>query len=351
MKVFSALVTVVASSEPSYEEWAAQYGFNAADDVMEAKYDANVAQYDEWNADPAQGATFGVNQFSGMTFEEFEAQYLTAKPSVETDMPILDELAPADNFVATASDWDVTPVKDQGSCGSCWAFGTLGGIEAVHKQKTLYTVNLAEQQLVDCSTQNHGCTGGRPDRAINYLAGKPIYTESSYPYTARDGTCTSGTSSGVTVGGYSRVTKSESGLLSSLDSSAVTVTVQADSKFQGYKSGILTGVATSCSLNHAVLATGYGSNFLKIKNSWGSGWGEGGYIRVERTTSGCGPFGIWYDNPVVPTSVNWLSLDLCVEIGCGNRQRGASCQCDSDCPTIGNCCSDFETRCNEATLV
>jgi len=290
--------------EPSYDVWAAQYGFNAADDIMEAKYNANVALYDEWNADASQTASFAVNQFSGMTFEEFEAQYLTATPSGETDMPILDELAPVDDFVATGADWSVTPVKDQGSCGSCWAFGTLGGIEAVHKQKTGSTVNLAEQQLVDCSTQNNGCSGGRPDWAINYLAGKSIYTTSSYAYTARDGSCKSGSASGVTVGGYSRVPKSESGLLSALDSSAVTVMIQADSKFQGYSSGILTGVSTACGLNHAVLATGYGSNFLKIKNSWGTGWGEAGYIRVQRTTSGCGPFGIWYDYPVVPTSVN-----------------------------------------------
>jgi len=73
-------------------------------------------------------------------------------------------------------DWSVTPVKDQGSCGSCWAFGTLGEVEAKHKQTTGATVNLAEQQLVDCSTQNNGCNGGRPDWALTYLSGKPIYT-------------------------------------------------------------------------------------------------------------------------------------------------------------------------------
>merc|ERR1712063_26071 len=127
-----------------------------------------------------------------------------------------------------------------------------GGIEAVHKQNTGATVNLAEQQLVDCSTQNNGCSGGRPDWAINYLSGKSIYTTASYAYTARDGSCKSGTASGVTVSGYSRVTKSESGLLSALDSSAVTVMVFADSKFQSYSSGILSGVSTTCSLNHAV---------------------------------------------------------------------------------------------------
>merc|ERR1712000_537371 len=113
---------------------------------------------------------------------------------------------------------------------------------------------------------------------------------------------------GVTVSGYSRVTKSQSGLESALGSSAVTVMVYADSHFQSYKSGILSNPPTTCSLNHAVLATGYGSNFLKIKNSWGTGWGESGYIRVAKTTSGCGPFGIYYDYPVVPTGTTEVQV-------------------------------------------
>merc|ERR1711934_921996 len=120
----------------------------------------------------------------------------------------------------------------------------------------------------------------------------------------RDGTCKTGSSSGVTIGGYKTVTKSDSGLASALASSSVTVMVYADSSFQHYSSGILSGVATSCNLNHAVLATGYGSNFWKIKNSWGTSWGEAGYIRFERTTSGCGPFGLFYDSPTVPSGVS-----------------------------------------------
>merc|ERR1712063_122074 len=243
MKFAAAFVGVASASQPTFVEWAAQYGFNGADSTMEAKYNANVEQIEAWNADPEETATYAVNQFSGMTYDEFAAQYLTAQPLSDMDAPILQELQPEEDFVATESDWNVTPVKNQGSCGSCWAFGTLGGIEAVHKQNTGATVNLAEQQLVDCSTQNNGCSGGRPDWAINYLSGKSIYTTASYAY-------------------------------------------------------------TTCSLNHAVLATGYGSNYIKIKNSWGTGWGEAGYIRAGRTTSGCGPFGIWYECPVVPTGVN-----------------------------------------------
>jgi hypothetical protein len=303
MKVAGLFIAAVSAEQPSFEQWSAEYGFNSNDDTMRQKYDDNVRQIEELNAIPQQTATFAVNQFSGMSFDEFAAQFLTATPLGDSDMPNLGSIEES-NVTLSDVDWDVTPVKDQGSCGSCWAFGTMGAIEHVHKINTGATVNLAEQQLVDCDTRSNGCSGGRPDWAMSYLAGKSIYTTSSYPYTARDGTCKTGGASGVTIGGYKTVTKSDSGLASALGSSAVTVMVYADSTFQHYSSGILSGVSTTCSLNHAVLATGYGSNFWKIKNSWGTGWGEGGYIRFERTTSGCGPFGLFYDSPVVPTSVS-----------------------------------------------
>merc|ERR1712187_118673 len=211
-------------------------------------------------------------------------------PLAETDVQLTDV------------NWAVTPVKDQGSCGSCWAFGKLGEVEAKHKQTTGATVSLAEQQLVDCSKQNNGCRGGRPDWALTYLSGKSIYTTSSYPYTARDGTCKTGTASGVTVTGYSRVSKSDSALASALGTSAITVLVYADSAFQSYRSGVLTA-PTTCNLNHAVLATGYSSSYGKIKNSWGSSWGESGYIRFSRTSSGCGSYGMFYDYPTTATGV------------------------------------------------
>merc|ERR1712187_152672 len=137
--------------------------------------------------------------------------------------------------------------KDQGSCGSCWAFGTMGSIEHVHKLKTSTTVDLAEQQLVDCDKRSNGCSGGRPDWAMNYLAGKDIYTTGSYPYQARDGSCKSGTASGVRISGYNTVSKSQSGLESALASSSVTVMVYANSQFQSYRSGILSSPPTTCS--------------------------------------------------------------------------------------------------------
>merc|ERR1712203_171834 len=135
----------------------------------------------------------------GMTYDEFAAQYLGATAMEESDMPNLGAVEESD-VTLTDVDWSVTPVKNQGSCGSCWAFGTLGAIEAVHKHSSGKEVILAEQQLIDCSGQ--GCNGGSQEHAMNYLAGRSIYTASSYPYQARDGSCKRGTASGVTISGY-----------------------------------------------------------------------------------------------------------------------------------------------------
>merc|ERR1719146_383560 len=118
--------------------------------------------------------------------------------------------------------------------------------------------------------------------AMNFLSGKAIYTTDSYPYQARDGSCKTGTA-----------------LLTGLNTQAVSVIVYADSSFQHYSSGVI-NAPTTCNLNHGVLATGYTSEYIKIKNSWGSSWGESGYIRVKRTTSGCGPYGLYYSTNSYP---------------------------------------------------
>jgi len=303
MKVIAAFVGAASAldDQPTFAEWAAQYGYNGGDADMETKYNANVAHMAELEQQHPD-AVFGVNKFSGMSFEEFSAQFLTLREN-PLDNATIPMMATADPQLLLADvDWDVTPVKDQGSCGSCWAFSAIAAIEHGHKKATGQTVSLAEQQLVDCDKTSNGCSGGMTYTAMTYLKGKSIYTTSSYPYTARDGTCKTGTASGVTISGYQGLAKSEAGLLSGLQTQAVSAIIYADSSFQSYRSGILSA-PTTCNLNHGVLATGYGSNFIKIKNSWGTSWGEAGYIRVSRTTAGCGPFGLYYSTNSIPTGV------------------------------------------------
>jgi len=306
MLPFASTLAFAQAGQPSFGEWAAEYGMNELDDTTRAKYEANVRIIDALNARD-KSATYAVNKFSGMTYEEFASIYLTLKtsPLASSGLP---ELQLQSVTAAQDADWDVTPVKDQGQCGSCWTFGVMGAIEGMHKVSTGTEVILSEQQLVDCDDDgiNDGCNGGLTDYAYKYLTGKDLYTLASYPYVSgqsgHKNSCRTGTPSGVTINGYFSVPGSGSGsqgddaLAKALMTGPVTITVAADNQFANYHSGIMTGVPTACDLNHAILATGFGPNFWKIKNSWGASWGAQGYAKFERSTSGCGPFGIFFQD-------------------------------------------------------
>merc|ERR1712146_518434 len=218
------------------------------------------------------------------------------------------ELVSGSSLLDESVDWDVTPVKDQGQCGSCWTFGVMGAIEGLNKVQTGKEVILSEQQLVDCDKDgiNDGCNGGLTDYAYKYLTGKDLYTLASYPYVSgksgHANSCQSGTASGVSISGYLTVdgagsgSRGDSALATALMTGPVTITVAADNQFANYHKGIMTGVPTQCNLNHAILATGFGPNFWKIKNSWGASWGDAGFAKFERSTRGCGPFGIFFQD-------------------------------------------------------
>jgi len=304
-----SLVSAIVA-HPSFDEWVASYGINGASNEMQANYADTLARIAEYEAQSGQLASFEVNQFSGMSWEEFSRIILSSHVGAAawSDVPTLEyvEGAAEEGDV----DWDVTPVKDQGSCGSCWAFGAMGAIEAKHKQLTGQTVQLAEQQLLDCDKScdgqgtscdshcNCGCDGGQADWAYgHYLSNTAIYTMASYPYQGRNGQCKTGVDSGVRLTGLSRVQpNTDAGLAAAVTQGVVEVAVGANGQFQSYGGGVLTRVTTSCSLNHEVVVTGYGTDqgtkYWKIKNSWGQSWGESGFIRFERSTAGCGPFGL-----------------------------------------------------------
>jgi C1A family cysteine protease len=222
-------------------------------------------------------------------------------------MPVLnahvyqgEELADSVNWVTAGA---VTPIKDQGQCGSCWAFGTIGGIEGSWQIATGSLKSMSEQQLVDCSKfPNMGCSGGNPSVAVGFETSHNVCSESSYPYKAVKGSCQGDTScqAEIPAGGVTGYNQVGSGLFganvndmkSALQQQPVTIAIEADqASFQGYQSGILTsGCGTN--LDHAVLAVGYGSesgtDYWLVKNSWGTSWGDAGYIKIGIANNVCG---------------------------------------------------------------
>jgi C1A family cysteine protease len=181
----------------------------------------------------------------------------------------------------------VTPVKNQGQCGSCWSFSTTGAMEGRYFLKNKNLVSFSEQQFVDCSTENNGCNGGLMTLAFKYAQSAAIDTEAQYPYTGTQGTCNIPAAGVAKVASYQTVdSKSELALRTALASGPVSVAVSAGSLgFQFYSKGILSLLCAG-QLDHGVLAVGYGSENGKgywiVKNSWGPNWGENGYLRIAR---------------------------------------------------------------------
>jgi cathepsin L len=236
--------------------------------------------------------TNGVNQFTDLTAEEFEAIYLTGlAPTDYTPVLSMQEYVSMAGEKDWRKDGAVTPVKNQAQCGSCWAFSTTGAIEGWDFLKTKSLKSLSEQQLVDCSgsTGNQGCNGGWPKWALTYLEKNGgSCDQASYPYTGRDGTCKK-TCTPVSKPATHKELNNEAQLNDAIEASPISIAITASSAFQSYKTGIFTG---SCpgQVNHAVLLTGYGtqgSDYWWIKNSWGASWGDAGYIKFPRGQNKC----------------------------------------------------------------
>lgn len=226
-------------------------------------------------------------KFYGYSVEQWAAEYLMPVDPLEThsniDFTNAEALLSSTGIDLTEESWSkdcIHPIRDQGSCGSCWAFAAVGEHEAAWAIANGELKTLGEQELVDCSRKqgNHGCSGGWHYYAWDYmkLVGG-LEQESDYPYHAKDETCVSVENLHVEpVASYKKISTKTASLQAELDKQPVAVAVDA-SKWSQYTGGVLTSCGTR--LNHAVVAVGYdeAGNWI-VRNSWGARWGEQGHI-------------------------------------------------------------------------
>jgi cathepsin L len=268
-------------------------------------FKANMDFVKEWNENPANTHTVGLNLFADLSNTEYRKIYLgthfdgserlaNAGPHVNVSSPMADVI----NWAAKGA---VTPIKNQGACGSCWSFSTTGSVEALNFIYTGNLISLSEQNLMDCSSSygNKGCSGGWMDSAFQYIINNNgIDREADYPYNNPPavGPCRfSAAWTGATMKGYSDIQSgNEAALTAAVNSQPVSVAIDASQQnFQLYTGGIYySSTCSSSSLDHGVLVIGYGSDngdYYIVKNSWGTTWGLAGYIWMSRgANNNCG---------------------------------------------------------------
>jgi KDEL-tailed cysteine endopeptidase len=280
--------------------------FYATEEEKELRYQLFIRELEKieiHNSDPEKTCTLALNDLADLTEEEFQTK-VGLLPTWKDSY-----LRPAPKRVNTTNgdiNWrkrgKVARVKNQGACGSCWAFSAIGATEGLKAIKEGKLVELSEQELVDCDTNDSGCGGGLMTTAFEYIMEYGIASEEDYGYKGYEGKCKRDQyERAFQINGYVRVDANDNdGLLEALQIGPVAIAVDAGSSvFRYYSKGVITEGCTT-RLNHGVLLAGTGdyngTPYWYVKNSWGPAWGDEGYLRILRETgSSKGQCGIAMD--------------------------------------------------------
>ncbi|GAB2298166.1 hypothetical protein Dimus_032238 [Dionaea muscipula] len=307
----SRLLNSEVSMKERHEQWMKEYGRVYEDNAEKERrfniFKKNVERIESMNK-LNRPFTLGVNAFTDLTLEEFRAShngYKRPARSLKATSFKYENFTDVPDSINWVTNGAVTPVKDQGQCGCCWAFSAVASTEGIHWINANNLVSLSEQQVLDCDTngQDQGCNGGMPQGAFEYIMGNGgLTTEDAYPYTGSQGWwCNLGSDPiAATISNYENVPSDEGSLQQAVANQPCSVAIDAScDDFMQYSGGVF---SESCgnNLDHAVTTVGYGTtddgtDYWLVKNSWGTSWGENGYIRMQRNVGGDGMCGIATD--------------------------------------------------------
>jgi len=290
MKFLFLCLAAVASAEYTenlFKDWTAEHGKVYKTNAEAIKryniFKKNVAWINKRNTE-LEHMQVGLNQFADLEQDEFEAMYLTPLDEAMYKEYIDNYTTPQDPNNIPINGKCATAVRNQGQCGSCWAFSAAGALEALlclpSEDGSDAYGHVSTQNFVDCV--DSGCNGGWPRNALKFATSNGACSEGDYPYTARDGSCKKCKNPIKKEKGQHSCQDSGGGITSALSGNFVSICIDAGGlDFRFYKSGtFMPGVnCNHHSVNHAVLAvTANANGNYHVKNSWGSSWGSGGYF-------------------------------------------------------------------------
>ena len=328
-------LSLIESTSMEFSQFVRMYNKSYVGSEVELRrnqYERNVKRIAELNRRHGDVATFGVNRFSDLSFEEFKEQKLGYNYIISEDDSST-ELEKTTVLEAVSVDWRnvTTPVRDQGTCGACWVISAIQQLESTWMMNGQSLASFSVQEILDCMSTSDACLGGDPALAYTFLESNNVRLAYSYPYTESGSydDCKNIPEyvSGLSVVGYDKTSMrgDENAMMNYVSANGpLGACVYANDAWQHYDSGVLP--ASSCDeskvLNHCVqiVSLNVESDWWRVKNSWNVGWGEHGFIRLSTGEDTCGITG----------EPHTVTINTPVRTACGDTKA-------DDCGTTSTC--------------